>query len=280
MGKEGKRNHFNIDVVDQGDVKIRDTGLTLIHPFCGESLRFERQWKLWQEWSDKVKEKVRIVLIDDCGVEPVHSWFTPSVLKRLDIDIAVYRITSDIKWNTSGALNLGVTVAPTEFVMFMDSDCAFPSDALEKFLEAAPNKNSIYRFPRQRVGDMNDKTEANQIRRTRFLPCSMLMHQDVFWQLGGFDEDFAGNRSPGYAFFDTDFTYRAGKEGHLGYVWHGVTALEWLPSNIGERAYGEVTKEEINRNKRFMYNKHEAGNQNRELLRFQWERTFYHRRNG
>ena len=100
---------------------------------------------------------MRIVLVDDGSPDPVHTWITPSKAKRLAyFDFTIYRILEDLARNTPGALNLGFMTATTEFVLCMDSDCAFAPEQLERLLELVPREDCVYKFPRQRIGTVEE----------------------------------------------------------------------------------------------------------------------------
>jgi hypothetical protein len=259
-----------------GPSRLHTTGVTLVHPFYGEQARFENQYKLWLDWPDSVKRLVNIVLIDDGASNPIHTWITPSKLKRInDLNLTVYRITQDLKWNTPGALNLGFTVAPDPWVLIMDSDCAFDGKNWQKLLDQKPVEEATYQFPRQRIGDKTEDTDNR-----RYLPCTILIHKNTVWKMGGFDEDFTGEYTGGYAFFDSDLFLRFKEESVPNYIWNGITATEWMPS----QSNGEIvqrTQREERLNRQIMYRKQrqragteEGSPRNTQILRFPWKRTF------
>jgi glycosyltransferase involved in cell wall biosynthesis len=256
-----------------GTALLKDVGFTVLHPFYNERERFDLQLANWLTWSDEVKSKVQIVLIDDCSPSPVHEWFTPSIQKRLgNLNIVVYRITTDLKWNTPGALNLGFTAAPTPWVLTMDSDCAFDAENIEKFLDADPREDSYYKFPRQRYGD----SSVENLEIVKPLPCSLLVHKNMFWHVGGFDEDFTGEYTGGYALFDTYFHHRSCELGYIWYSWNEVTAMEWMPS-VASRERPPENRNHYKINKKVMYAKQASDLPVKSRnLRFDWERTFRH----
>jgi glycosyltransferase involved in cell wall biosynthesis len=239
-----------------GPESLESARLTIVHPFYNEYARFKLQYANWLGWSDEVRERVNVVLIDDGSASPIHELFTSRRIAKLgNFNISVHRIEKDLKWNTPGALNLGLTVAPTDWVLIMDSDCAFDNENMEKLLKAAPDPNAIYKFPRQRLGSGAVRTE--NLTKKRWLPCTMLFHRSLFMdKVGGFDEDYTGEYSGGYAFFDTDFDERAFSmhNEHPMLIWNDVTAIEWMPS----MADGEIVHRSIedqNVNKRLLYEK-------------------------
>jgi len=255
----------------EGPDALGDVGFTMLHPFYNERERFELLVDNWATWSDEVKARVPVVLIDDCSPSPVHTWFTPEIIDKLgNLNITVYRITTDLKWNTPGALNLGFTVAPSPWVLTMDSDCTFNAEDIEKFLAATPLEQFYYRFIRQRQGD----PDTEDLHTNKPLPCSLLLHKNMFWNIGGFDEEFTGARSGGYAIFDNHFHNQAERMGYEWFTWTDVTAIEWMPS-LASMERPVETREHYRINKKIMHAK-EAGDLpvKTEILRFDWERTF------
>ena len=172
----------------------------------------------------------------------------------------------------------------------MDSDCAFDAEQIQKVADMTPLDTTVYKFDRSRVGtgevsaNYSGEVIAENLAIERFLPCTMLMHKNVFWQTGGFDEDYTGERSEGYGFFDSDFDRRL-DDLHIPWcVSNDIAATEWMPSACD----GEICNRSDAHHKmaRQLYRlkrhanpdrKNEWLTQNREILRFQWERTHWSR---
>jgi len=263
----------------KGPVKLEDVGLTLVHPFYNEPERFLRQLEVWRGWSDYVRDRVRIVVIDDGSPNPVHTYIDDRADALLaGLNFSIHRITKDLKWNTPGALNLGLHMAPTDWVLIMDSDCAFTNGHMKVLLGADPEPFAVYKFPRERQG--RDRSE--NLKNKRFLPCTMLFHRSVFeGRLGGFDEDYTGEYSGGYAFFDTDFDERAfgQKDRSPMFIWNSVTATEWMPSLAGYEIVARTSADERkNREllslKRVARRKYQSVRNPSPILRFEWETTY------
>jgi hypothetical protein len=171
----------------------------------------------------------------------------------------------------------------------MDSDCAFDAEQIQKVADMTPLDTGVYKFDRNRIGSgeksLNWKGELREenLKNTRYLPCTMLMNQNLFWQIGGFDEDYTGERSGGYGLFDSDFDRRLGRADIPWYKMKNIIATEWMPSVCdGEIASRHPKAHEIGMNLYRLKNhfnenrKDEWLEQNREILRFQWERTYWH----
>lgn len=190
--------------LDSGNGKsLYELGFTVVHPFFNEMERFNLQLSKWVQWSEKVKSTVHIVVVDDCSTPSLKSMLPMSMVKRLDLNLQIFRIVDDLKWNTPGALNLGITQAPTDWVFIMDSDCLLEPDMIEKLLNFRPNPDYLYTCLRDRITEDSAKKAI-------FRPptCSLLFNKNQFNKVGGFDEDFTGTRSGGYGFFDWDFIVR------------------------------------------------------------------------
>lgn len=255
---------------------LSSSSVSLVHPFYNEERRFDLQIDLWSCWPVEVKEKVRITIIDDGSPSPVHTWITDSKLKKLaELNINVYRIEKDLMWNTPGALNLGLVTAPNEWVMIMDSDCAFDGDNWKILLAGDYDPNAVYKFPRQRHGTIEDLSNK------RFLPCTMFFHKNLVWSLGGFDEGFTGEYSGGYAYFDNDLDSRLTERGHPIYIWNGAVAIEWMPSmanwEIVNRSgsHQKINRRLAGKKARIRRGEEEGEARNTEILRFPWRRVFH-----
>lgn len=272
-----------------GNPRLLDVGLSIVHPFFNERARFDLQFENWLSWPEEIRRKVQIIIVDDCSPSPVHTWLTKSKLKRVsNLNLAIYRITTDLEYNTPGALNLAFTVAPSKFVLTMDSDCAFDVDNIQRLVDMTPVNDGLYKFNRTRIGsgensiNWEGKESREDLKQTRYLPCTMLMNQNLFWRLGGFDEDYTGSRSGGYGMFDTDFDDRMLAENIMWYIKEDVIVTEWMPSVCdGEIITRNEKSHEVARDLHRLKHhfnparKAEWLYQNREILRFQWERTFW-----
>jgi glycosyltransferase involved in cell wall biosynthesis len=221
---------------------------------------------------------VNIVIIDDGSPNPVHEYTTPEQDAVLtDFNFSIYRIRKDLKWNTPGALNLGLTVATTDWVLIMDSDCSLDNENMERLLKADPEEGAIYKFPRQQVGK-----KGEDLTNKRYLTCTMLFHRSIFLDaIGGFDEDFTGEYSGGYAYFDNDFDARVAQSLIPVFIWNNITTTYWMPSICG---LVERTKADERVNRKLFYAKRDARRislQTRnptETLRFRYWKSYHNER--
>lgn len=175
---------------------------TLIVPFYRNCGMLERQVKEWNNYPPAI----RIILVDDGSPEPA----LPIVMRHADPDalerIQLYRITVDIPWNREGARNLGAQQATTDWIMQIDIDHILPSDAALKLIEFELDPSHWYRFPRWRRGRADETRKKDAITdeceygEVHPHVDSYLVRRDIYWQTGGYDEDYAGCLGGGGAF--------------------------------------------------------------------------------
>jgi hypothetical protein len=270
-------------------------GVSLIHPYYKDTRRLELQFGIWKDWSPRVCANVDITLVDDGSPTPLE--LTPDQKKLVadkGLRIAIFRILKDIRYNTPGALNLGVTVAPKPWVLFMDTDCFFESKYWEMILDLKHDDFILSKFNRQRYGT----TETpNVLNNHRFLPCTMLMHKQVFWNTGGFDEDFNfEGTAGGYGLFDTFFDHCATWKGHWSdseyidfpagiknprhHVYADIIAGEWMPSICGDtnapRGPGGTLEAKMVKLGKILYNSKRLREvpRNLQILNFPWKKVY------
>jgi len=254
--------------------RLKDLGLSLVYTFYNnEEFRLNTQINIWESYSISVKDKLNIVIVDDCARVPIHTLLT----RKIDAKVEFYRIKEDLKWNTPGALNLGILNAPTDWVLWLDSDCFLKNDDMENLMEnLSPTFGWIYYFTRKRI--YKDRTVDY-----RYHPCASLCHKESFKTTGGFDEDFVGQRSGGYGVFDKDLELRWVKytSQARGYL-QDVPVYEMMPdvtgSSIQIRDMNRVMNDNrscgyFDRNVKLMYDKNNGIKlRNRKLLNFEWEK--------
>lgn len=257
----------------KGTTSIHDAGgLTLIHPFFGERKRFELLYSNWMAYSPEIKDKLNIIIADDCGTPAIHDLMTPAYVKHCDFNLDILRITKDLKYNTAGALNLGIMAAHTKFILIMDSDCTFSPEVMHSIMSLKPEPRTMYKFPRNRI-----TKDAHWATNIRYLPCTILFEKDSFLEVNGFDEDFTGTYSGGYAYFDNHFDDKLSNLGYHNRVLLDITATEYMDDFVGERVSRTKNQETIN--KTLMYNKNSGSVPNStHMLRFPWKRMFKNRR--
>lgn len=151
-------------------------------------LMLQEQMKYWQGYPDELTQHVKVILIDDGSVVHPAEKEIKKALSRIPVEL--YRIKQDICQNTFGARNLALHIAKNEsakWVLCLDIDHVLPQRGLEGYMELKPGLHpSFYYYPlRYR------KQQQGIIALSRHID-TYLLTPDLFWEVGGYDEDLTG----------------------------------------------------------------------------------------
>lgn len=131
-------------------------------------------------WDKQTKKNVNIIVIDDGSENKFYDHFSKYDYDGLNIEI--YEIIENIKWNQPGAFNLGISLANTKWVMIMPVDRLIYNETIIKIINESLDENNFY-LTRDIVND-------------KFIgipPGIILLTKQAFINCGMFDEDFCGN---------------------------------------------------------------------------------------
>jgi len=271
--------------VNKGNESLRELGLTLMYPCFGQEKRIFKLLKVWDEWSDDVKDHVQINLIDDHGTPSVEEMLSN---KTMDYNISVYRIQDDLKYNIAGALNLGMMLADTPWILTMDTDYSFQPDVMQSLLDFRPNRYEVYGF-------FLDRAIPHELPERNVHTTTFLLHKDTFIDLNGFDEDFSGTWSHelqpklremgtqdrkfpkdvfGYGYFDNAFVWSLKCAGYTYVKQRGYLATEWMEDAVGENVEYVATNRKLCRS---IWSAKKAGKLpwSTDMLRFKWKRVIH-----
>jgi hypothetical protein len=151
--------------------------LTLVYSYYNSIKAIEIQIDNWSRYPLELMRKLHFILIDDCSESKADLKIS------FPINLVLLRVTDSIPWNQPGAKNLGFKLAKTDWVFTSDIDHVLLPEMGEKLIELKKDKQTVYYFSR-----LTDKGESRNSH-----PNSFLIHKDVFWELGGYDEDFCGH---------------------------------------------------------------------------------------
>jgi len=151
--------------------------LTIVYTYYNSNKAVEIQIDNWSRYPIELMKKLHFVLVDDCSKSKAD------LAINFPINLALLRVTDNIPWNQPGAKNLGFKFAKTDWVFTSDIDHVLQPEMCKKLIELKKDKKTVYYFSR-----LTDKGESRGSH-----PNSFLIHKDVFWELGGYDEDFCGH---------------------------------------------------------------------------------------
>lgn len=156
---------------------------TLVMAYYENGGMLERHFEEWSSYPDVT---FKIIIVDD------GSQNDPAIdhVRDCKFPFELYRIKTDIPWNQNGARNLGMTHSEGWCVV-TDMDHLLTKSQFEKLRKLRLDKATHY---------VPGRRKANGERYKRH-PNSYVLHKDLYWKAGGYDESFSG-------YYGTDSTFR------------------------------------------------------------------------
>lgn len=184
--------------------------LTIAMPFYRNCSMLKLQYDGWAAWPEAIKQRVSLIIVDDGSPEPAADVERPSGLPQLSI----YRVSEDRPWHQHAARNLAAHVAQAGWMLLTDMDHVLSEEAARKLLKNI----KMDRLDPQAIY-MLDRVEADTGLPTRAPngapkphPNSFVVTRDLYWRIGGYDEEFRGYGTDGM-FKSRAFT--VGRKDHL-----------------------------------------------------------------
>lgn len=170
---------------------LRDLTLVLPH-FCNLGMLAEHQ-RIWMTYPSELRERLHVIIADDCspkGFRPVRKALTVTGLASLH----VFRLLEKKRWNWLACRNLGMSHAPSEWVLLTDIDHALPVETLQRLLSIELDPKNVYRLQRVDAPHPWPFTLADCAVRDkkRFHPNTWLMTRAMYDRIGGYDERLSG----------------------------------------------------------------------------------------
>ncbi len=170
--------------------------ISIIHPYYDNIQTFKYQHSQWSKFSDYAKKNIEIIVVDDGS--PNHPCKAPPQING--VDLKILRIEEDIRWNTAGAANLGITKAKYDWIFHMDIDKGVSARNADLFLRLNFSDPLIKYWPNLSHTTVNSRgVVTKKFHHPHYN--SYIMNKETFWKTGGYDEDFGGN----YGYQDTLF---------------------------------------------------------------------------
>jgi glycosyltransferase involved in cell wall biosynthesis len=224
--------------------------LSIISHFYNSPEKVEQQIEHWKKIDPELLKEIEFILVDDCSEH--HS-----TLQRGDLNLRLFRITTDIPWNQAGARNLGAYHARGEWGLFFDIDQEIILNSLPVLLINLVNfaKNTMYYLRADDIFDsLNNVTLAHH-------PNTYLVNMQQYRTHGMLDEDFAGH----YGYEDL----------YMPRVWENNGCKRVLldnPTFFKDLGFHTATFDrDLQRNKTLAHEKLISGCKNSPgILRFEW----------
>ncbi len=139
----------------------------------------------YARYDPKVLDRVHFVVVDDGSPLDYE-------IPQLDLNITWIKIDRDIRWNQSGARNVGMIYAHADNVLLTDIDIVVPEPTLAYLARRKPSGARLYR------PSLRDLTTGAPMPRH---PNCYLLSRARFFRQFGYDEEFSGH----YGFEDLRF---------------------------------------------------------------------------
>ena len=209
----------------------------------------------WNNYDKHTKRKFTFFIIDDCSKIPINELLKGEYFKNLDIHF--YRVEEDLKYNIGGVRNLGAKECNTDWYVILDMDTLISPVMAKELVNLAENNRDnkkAFKFNRKVINNESHK-KNNKIH-----PAICLIEKDIYWKIGGCDEDFVGN----YGWTDPHFWWRS--KGIIEIVEKRDIYIEYIEE-------GECDMERDNKeNAKLFQEKKKNDSWSVDIIRFGWKK--------
>jgi len=204
--------------------KEHTTLISLVFAYYENPSMLELQWREIAKYPASVKDKLEVLIVDDGSpTRPAMDVVRPQNLPRLSI----FRIDRDLRWNQDAARNIGAYEAQSPWLLLTDIDHVVPAETLSHLIGLKKDPSVFYTFSRIKFAT-GEKREPH--------PNSYFMTKDLYWAIGGHDEDYAG-------IYGKDFLFQKRAHRHTSEV-----VLNGAPlARVGSTLVGDAGTRTISR---------------------------------
>lgn len=192
--------------------------ISLVMPFYRNSEMLALQYLEWARWSAKAKQQIEIIIVDDCSPEPATDIQVPAGMPP----ISIYRIAEDRPWHQHAARNLGAHVAEAPWLLLTDMDHMLTAHAADALIRRIGKLDPECAYFLNRIEVDTGEPTRNEKGERKPHPNSFVMTRDLYWRVGGYDEDYCG-------IYGTDglFKERLFREAAKGFLKHVPLVRYW-----------------------------------------------------
>jgi hypothetical protein len=151
--------------------------ITLALPYYLNPGMLAEQYRVFKALPCAIKEALRLIVVDD-GSPADAAW-----AEDIGVELKVFRMDEDIRWNQDACRNLAVAEAVTDWILMTDIDHVVPEETWGRVLDMPLEPNTAYRFSRVSMPELEPY---------KLHPNTWLMRKTLFDLVGGYDERFRG----------------------------------------------------------------------------------------
>jgi hypothetical protein len=140
----------------------------------------EIQVRHWNQYPAELGAYIQIVLVDDAS--PDHPALP--IFKECKLPKMLFKVDVNIPWHQHAARNIGSKDADPEQYLFMsDMDIVLPPEAACQIVGRELDPAKYYSFERAFAPSLTFRKVHHN---------TFLVRPALFWQVGGYDEDYVG----------------------------------------------------------------------------------------
>lgn len=180
--------------------------LTIAMPYYENAGMLALHYRNWLAWPGKYRNALKVIVVDDGSPESPAA----NVPRSLGLpEIEIYRVTEDRPWHQHAARNLAMHVADGWTLLTdMDHMLADPSP----LFKALPGLDDGASYTLDRIEADTGEPTLGKDNKPKPHPNTFLLTRELYWRIGGYDEDYCG-------LYGTDKLFRDRREmfptGHL-----------------------------------------------------------------
>lgn len=168
--------------------------ISLVMPYYRNPEMLALHYRAWLNWPAEARQAIEVVIVDDGSPDGERAAQVPfpGVAGTLP-HIRIFRITEDRPWHQHAARNLGAKMANAGWLLLTDMDHLLIGSQARILIDLAPrlDERTAY-FIQRREADTNELTLGKD-HQPKPHPNSFVLRRDLFWEVGGYDEDFCGH---------------------------------------------------------------------------------------
>jgi hypothetical protein len=154
--------------------------LSIVFAYYENPQMLDFQWREIAAYPSSIQSELEVIVVDDGSpLFPAVEVPRPKGLPA----VSIFRIDQDTPWNQDAARNIGAHEARSPWLLLTDIDHVIPASSLCRIFEGNQVTDAFYTLGRVKIhGQGPTHPHSN----------SYLMTKELYWRIGGHDEDFAG----------------------------------------------------------------------------------------